>query len=159
MEAYKKELIETIRVECPGVSTVYICCDVDTVHDYNDYVNFMNKMTFDEIVTFVNGTFRDRLMKLKSVNSALELVEIVNKQVKEIKHKVEFNILKKEVANVGNTLQNTADVVNLFTDIEKNRTGLEEQIGKVNNRLDSLEHKIGNIEANINKILGLLQKS
>ena len=60
--------------------------------------------------------------------------------------------IEKEIATIKDSQQTTADIVNLFTDIDKNRTNTDEEIKKVNNRLDKLEASIG-------QILSLLQKS
>ena len=68
-----------------------------------------------------------------------------------LEQRMHYDKTSKEIAAIKEHIQNTADIVNLFTDIDKNRTNLEEQNKQVNNRLDKLE-------ASINQILSLLQK-
>lgn len=163
MEEYKKELIDRISVECIDVGVNYKCFSVGPIdigvnhkcisaipiHNYNDYYSFMDKMTFDEIVTFINGEFKERLGYRASENETTKFVKTINELERQLRHEAK---LDKEIAFIKDNLQNTADVINLFTDIEKNRTNTD-------NRMDKLEQKMDKLESSINQILNMLQKS
>ena len=159
---YKQELIKKIQYNacCRDiVDELYGSCNLKYEADY---YNFMDKMSFDQIVDFVNGALKNNLLESTSQNipqgcsynaSTIHgFVDDMNKKIREIKHAINSEKLVEDVAAIKEHIQNTADIVNLFTDIDKNRTNLEEQNKQINNRLDKLE-------STINQLVNMLQKS
>ena len=140
---YKKELIESLL----------------HVAKYNPYVfyipgkfwkevnetdeDYLNKRTFDELVHFI------LLSQSRDYDKCWRPV------LKNLYRRATFmktDVLNKKIDKVQNSIHTTEDVINLFTDIDKNRINQEEHNNKVNSRLDKLE-------TSIEQILVLLQKS
>ena len=87
-----------------------------------------------------------------ATKQTVQVITMIMRNYEKLESINNTNNMTKELAAIKDQLQTTNDIVNLFTDIDKNRTNLEEQVNQVNKRLDKLE-------TNMDQILKLLQKS
>ena len=103
----------------------------------NECIDIADKIdrNFNENLPISAYSIRYPAMKLKSIINANNINNIV-----------------KEIATIKDQVQNTTDIVNLFTDIDKHRTNTDD-------RIEKLEKEIYSLKESMDQILNLLQKS
>ena len=158
--------MEELELECQKQSLIVKICDVyydkvgieklvnftGTTKDYPVIIKFMESKTIDELIDIVEKLSKQHKWAEKcNHNRIIDVINSINK-INKIRNKTNKTEIEKDIAIIKDNVQNTTDVVNLFTDIDKNRTSTDD-------RIDKLEKEIYSLKESMNQILNLLQKN